>query len=514
MKIDLKTLSLFALTAAMPFGGQCADTLRLQSVWQEGDRDAVHTGLLSLEQFNRQGEELAAQGLRLIDVETEVINGRRGFAGLWTRGSGDNYFHVTKGLAAFRRNMQAMRSEGRRLVDFETYRDGGARYWAGVYRNGLGEERIVRPLTIDKFLEYKELMRSQGLQIRDVEAVSGQGEIRFAALYSTETPPVVFTGYRPRAQFTDLRDRMDNDGWALFDVERIRNAQGRDVYFGLWKEGTGSSALSRFRTAAKQLLFTARQHEAGKTPVDVEIKRFTQNMDEDPVDPPDRPVLPPNPSHVNVSSGSGTPRFEIEFTGPPDFPLRISYPRDWLPSHLPQQDGSILVPDGICGINIKHADHISWQIGEQVLNTAPFRSGDVTETVDLLGGISFSGPIGGCAGQDVPWIFQPPYTQGGETRIDPPNNLKLVVEGVGASLEFQHAGASVEEVVSADEFFAGDTLDQLQEVLDTFDEIAQAQGNIDDYCSTVGAYWTAVCIVSSGGECPLPRPRLPGCSLE
>jgi len=83
MKIDLKTLSLFALTAAMPFGGQCADTLRLQSVWQEGDRDAVHTGLLSLEQFNRQGEELAAQGLRLIDVETEVINGRRGFAGLW-----------------------------------------------------------------------------------------------------------------------------------------------------------------------------------------------------------------------------------------------------------------------------------------------------------------------------------------------------------------------------------------------------------------------------------------------
>ena len=512
MKTDLKTLSLCALTAMTPIAGQAADTLRMQSVWQEGDTAAVHTGLLSQEQFNRRGEELAARGLRLVDAETEVINGRRGFSGLWIQGSGDNHFQVTRGLAAFRKNMQEMRSNGRRLVDFETYRDGGARYWAGVYRHGRGEERIVRPLTIDKFLEYKELMRSKGMQLHDIEAVPGPGEVRFAALYSSEAPPAVFTGFRPRPRFIDLRNRMAGDGWELFDVERIRNAQGRDVYFGLWKEGNGSSALSRFRTAAQQLSLTARQHEAGKIPVDMEIKRFTQASDTDPGDPPDQPVLPANPSSVNVSSGSGTPRFVIEFSGPPDVPLRITYPRDWLPAHLPRQGDTVLVPDGICGINIKRADRISWQIGEQVLDTPPFQSGDVTETVDQLGGISFSGPIGGCAGQDVPWIFQPPYTQGGEVRIEPPPKLRLIVEGANATMEFQHAGAGVEDVVSADELFADETLDRLQVVLDTFSEIAEAQGNIDDYCATVGAYWTAVCVIGPDAECPLPQPRLPECS--
>lgn len=513
----MKRIVLAAAFAAVPVAGHAQDILRMQSVWHEGTHEAVHTGFLSLEQFDAQGQELFARGLRLIDVETEVINGRRGFAGLWVEGTGDSFFHVVAGRADLARMMARMRQQGRRLVDFELYREGGTTFYAAVFRNGGGTELMVRPLPIDKFLESKELMRSRGLRILDVEALVVQGETRFAALYSSEAPPAVFTGFRPRPRFTELRDRMHSDGWELFDVERIANAQGRDVYFGLWRMGSGSSGLSRLRSPAEQLVLTAEQREAGKVPVDMELKRIRSGGTTDPADPAtptDPPQLPPNPPYIDVTGGSGTPRLTIEFTPVPDMPLRMEIPERWLPDYLPRRDdGSVLIPDGLCGMNIQLADHISWQIGEQVLNDGTFRSGDVTGSENLLGGISFSGPIGACAGMDVPWLFAPPFTVS-EEPLNPPANLRLVIEGVDARLRFRHAGAPVEQVVTADELFADDTLDRLGAVLDTFEQIAEEQGNIDRYCSAVGAFWAAVCLIGSGDDCPLPRPRLPQCSAE
>lgn len=513
----MKRIALAAAIAAIPTAGPAEDRLRMQSVWQEGTGEAIHTGLLSLENFDAQGVALAARGLRLIDVESEVINGRRGFAGLWVEGSGDNFFYIAAGQADLTRKMAEMQREGRRLVDFEVYRDSGTTFYAAVFRNGTGTGLIATPLPIDKFLESKELMRARGLRIIDVETLVRNGEAHFIGLYSSEAPPAVFTGFRPRPRFMELRDRMTSDGWELFDVERIANAQGWDVYFGLWREGSGSSALSRLRSPAQQLFLTAQQREAGKIPVDMELKRLRSGNPPDPADPStpsDPPQLPPNPPYVEVTGGSGTPRLTIEFTGVPDMPLRMEIPERWLPGYLPRQDGTVLIPDGLCGMNIQLADHISWQIGEEVLNEAPFRSGEVTGSQNLMGGISFSGPIGACAGMDeVPWIFRPPFTVNEEI-LEPPANLRLVIEGVDARLRFQHASAPVEQVVSADELFADDTLDELSSVLDTYEQVAEAQGNIDDYCSAVGSFWAAVCLVTPGDSCPLPRPRLPECSAE
>ncbi|MFV0383935.1 hypothetical protein [Paracoccus sp. (in: a-proteobacteria)] len=505
--------ALTAALAASPVTGDADEVLRMQSVWQEGRGEAVHTGLLSLARFDAQGTAMVARGLRLIDVETEVINGSRGFAGLWAAGTGGNLFHVVAGLPALRAKMDEMRAEGMRLVDFEVYREGRGTFYAAVFRNGSGGQRIVRPLTIDKFLESKDMMRSLGLRIVDVEALVLQGQVHFAALYATDAPPAVFTGFRPRPLFTGLRDRMVRDGWELFDVERIGNAQGRDVYFGLWREGPGSSALSRLRSPAEQLFLTARQHEAGKEPVDMELKRLRTDPPPEPASPmpPDPPLLPPNPPHVNVTAGSGTPRLSIRFTGVPDMPLRMEIPESWLPGYLPRQDDTVLVPDGLCGVNIRMADRISWQVGGQVLNDAPFRSGAVTTFGDRLGGIAFSGPIGACAGMDVPWIFHPPFLIG-ETVLDPPPNLRLVVEGASASLRFRHAGAPVGQVMSATGLFSDETLDRLRSVLDIFDQIAGAQGNLDEYCSTVGTFWAALCLAAPGQSCPLPRPALPDCN--
>ncbi len=490
-----------------------ADRTVLHSLWHEGNGEAIHTGLLSRTQLESQGLGLLDRGLRLVDLETALVNGRRGFAGLFTEGSGGNFFVVDLPLRDMRTRMEEMRSNGLRMTDVEAYRDNGQTRLAAVFGPGQGEEALVRPLPFDDFLERKELMRTLGLRLLDVEPVAINGRYRFVGLYSSEVTPTVLTGFRPRQRFTELRDRLLSDGWEMFDFERIVNAQGNDVYMGLWREGDDASRVSRFRSPAEQLFFTSQQRQIGRIPIDMELKILPGEGPTTRHPGGEEPELPANAPHVTVTSGTGTQRFVIEFQAPDDQPLPITIPASWLPSWLPRQDSRILVPDTHCGFNIRNADRILWQVpGNNALNDDTFRSGEVTETNDLLGGISFSGPIGACSGMDVPWVFGPPFTAQ-EEAIAPLPNMRLVIEGVGAELRFQRHDAPIEELFDAHELFSDDFETALTEVLDLFEVIAEQQGNIDAYCSMVGAYWTAVCSTTQGSACPLPRPGIPACQI-
>ena len=78
-------LSLFGSTTQ-------ADELRYEAIWQNGKRTSLTTAPLALDVFRSTGQNLANNGLRLIDVETRVLNGNRVYAGLWTQGTGSNFF--------------------------------------------------------------------------------------------------------------------------------------------------------------------------------------------------------------------------------------------------------------------------------------------------------------------------------------------------------------------------------------------------------------------------------------
>lgn len=114
---------------------------------------------------------------------------------------------------------------------------------------------------------------------------------------------------------------------------------------------------------------------------------------------------------------------------------------------------------------------------------------------------------------DVPWVFGPPFTVQEET-LTPLPNMRLVIEGVSAELRFQGYNAPVEDLFDADELFSDDLETELTAFLELFDEIAEQEGNFDNYCSVVGAYWSAVCAQSQSGACLLPRPNLPVCQIE
>ncbi|WP_297772796.1 hypothetical protein [uncultured Roseovarius sp.] len=503
----------FGLTAVttgiLTISASFADEVRLQSLWHEGEGTSRFTGLLALDDFSATAEALIADGFRLIDVETARLNGARGFAGLFVETSGSNYLDVVRSGTALRRAMRSRAADGLRLIDFEVFRQQGERRFAGVFGPGTGAQRLVRPLPVAEFLESKDLMRTLGLRLVDVETIVIGGEHRFAGLYRADAPPTVFTRFRPRANLVELRDRMRSDGWELFDVERAVNAQGADVYFALWRQGNGPGVLSRFRSPAEQLFFASSQEEAGRRALDVELKIL---VDDDappppPPPPPPEPQLPENSSNITFTDEY---RLRIQFTAPDDMPPTIEIPRAWMPDWMPQQDGTYLMPDAACAVNIRNADSIYWQVpGESSLDTETLQSLETVPSEWSLPGVSFAGPIVACAGADVEWSFPAPFTRGGQP-FEPLPNLSLVIEAAQGELRFQSGAAPHVEPFDAHELFSDDFEGELMSVLDQFEEVAEEQGNVDTYCSVVGAFWTVMCTVP-GAPCPLPRPPLPLC---
>lgn len=489
------------------------ESLRVQALWTDGDGRTIQTGFLSRLEFDARAEALLADGLRLIDVETAIVNGSRGFSGLWVEGTGSNTFFAGIELEALTNQMTEMQANGLQLVDFEVFRSGGDTRYIGVFRPGQERQMMVRPLPIAQFLERKDLMRTLGLRLRDVEPIAIGGRWRFAALYGSDAPPAVFTGFRPRQRFIELRDRMASNGWELFDFERVPNAEGDDVYIGLWRQGDGPSDVSRLRTPAQHLFLTGQQRQDGKVPIDAELKVVASGGTPPPVpdpEPEDVPNLPRNPPGITIA-GSNSQRMVIDFNSFPDGP-RIEVPFGWLPKWLPQQDGEALFPDAFCGFNIRLADRVYWQVGgDDDYEDDVFKSREITTSNDELGGIAFSGPIGSCAGSERDWIFRPPFTAQ-EQVVSPLPGMRLVIEGVGAELRFQGYDAPVEATFKAFDLFKPPTRSKLEEIREAFAALADEGDAVANYCAAVGAYWTAVCTLS-GSSCPPLHPALPECSL-
>ncbi|MEP1538819.1 MAG: hypothetical protein ABJQ34_20855 [Paracoccaceae bacterium] len=490
-----------------------AQDVRYQSVWHAGEGRSFHTGFLSLEAFEDSMEELAAEGdLRLIDVETAIFNGARGYAGLWTEGTGGNKLDRVRGLSNLRRVMRVRKDEGLRLTDFEAHRENGQLRYLALFRPGTGTQRMDRPLPIDKFLERKDLFRMLGLELHDVEAVTLNGQIQFIGLYRSDSLPSAFTGFRPRQNFTQLRDRLVSEGWELFDIERIRNAEGDNVYFALWREGDGTSRLSRFRRAGAQFTFSLEQQSAGRQAIDFELMSTNAPDVDAPrqISETEAPQLPPNPSHVTLTDDTD---MRIQFTQVGDIAYTMEIPRRWLPEWLPEQNGEVLLPNTFCALSIRKADSVRWQVqGNDAVNEAPFQS---TETVPehlSLGGIHFGGPIGACAGTDTPWSFDDPFTSD-DVPFIPLDNMSLVISAVDGELSFLPTSAPHVEGFDPLDLFTTDTEESLSAVLNAFEGLFVAHERIDNYCEVVGGYWKAICVTSPNAECPSAVGILPDCAL-
>jgi len=509
----LKPLSIAATLLAACQTFAIADTLRYEAVWSKGSGSNIFSTPLSHEKFIAKGVELTTQNLRLIDVESEIHNGKRIYTGVWVPGTGSNIFEGPIGPIKFRAARKARRAQGMRLVDFEILRKpNGERRYLGVWRAGTGIERLTRPMRKDAFFSTGERLTASGLRLVDVEVERINGRTLYSGLFRSGTGSNLITAPLRRPKFITKRDEMVANGLELVDVERIRIG-GVARFVGVWSSGSGKSRLSAPRKLKKFLKLGAKQTAAGLRTRDVELIRVvnaaTSGSDSSAGGQTGSNVtvttadLPNLPQWIQLS-GSGGGRLVLDFGTIIDDQPRLTLPVNFLPDFLPRNDaGELVIPDNFCGIRVVKAGGFQWQKNGVTITDFPYNRVNNVASLpgenDFLGGIDFTGPIGQCAKKNKPWQFFQPITQhGGDS---PTPGMKLVIEMQQDSrIEFLNFNIQPGKGLDPRKLFSDKPFKILKSIAKTFEKIMK-EGGDNGYCS-IDRYVMKVC-EKNPSQCPV-----------
>lgn len=196
---------------------------RYLAVWRNGSGEERLTGPMQQDAFFARGERLTQQGLRLIDVEVERVNGVLLYSGLFRTGTGSNLITAPLRRQAFRQKRDEMVAQGLELVDMERIRIGGTNRFVGVWSSGPGESRISVPREFGPFFIFAQDQFNDEKHTRDFELRAavvapeeperppggggGGGDGPDTSGLPSNPPGVSFTdSQRLRIQFTQIGD--------------------------------------------------------------------------------------------------------------------------------------------------------------------------------------------------------------------------------------------------------------------------------------------------------------------
>ncbi len=92
------------------------------------------------------------EGLRLADMQPYISGGKVQWAAIWLPGSGDSYMVTDLLFEDFRHQTQKkFNDQGMRLMDLETYKVNGKRLWAGFGRKGNWANYFIANYSLASF---------------------------------------------------------------------------------------------------------------------------------------------------------------------------------------------------------------------------------------------------------------------------------------------------------------------------------------------------------------------------
>ncbi len=123
---------------------------------------------LEWQEFHDVWVELLDRDMRLFDVETYVVDGRRLWAGLWHQGTDEPALEVDLDWNAFQVALERMAADQHLLVDVETYRVDGQRRWAAVWL-GRGQSTFLTAPSWDAMLALWKQRNKGATRLVDIE---------------------------------------------------------------------------------------------------------------------------------------------------------------------------------------------------------------------------------------------------------------------------------------------------------------------------------------------------------
>lgn len=494
-----------------------ADTVELEAVLNTGDARVQVSALMDYATFLETGEQISLAGLRLFDVESTRLDGRRVYVGLWRPGAGESNFDGPMNGIDFGNKMRAMRADNMRLEDFEVFRNqNGGRRYLGVWRNGAGRETLVGPVILDAFLARGAQLAEDGQSLVDLEVEIVNGTTLYHGLFRTEVGGTTnwMTAPVPRTAFVAERDQRIADGWHLIDVETVGD-QDSPLYAGVWrKDGNpGPSVISALRPLGEFRNFLNDQGDMGRWATDLELRRFVPETetDDDPPDPDQDPGpttadLPGTPDWVEITYTAS--RVVIHFgpnlggspsgDGATGFLLQIH--NELLPPLPINASGEIVFPDNICGLRVFHPSEVIWEDDDGQPLGPPFNSSSSMSqdpwATAAQQGMDFTGPMGACAGSGN-WQPMFPLTDA-STGAPTAGRLTFILpDAVGFLNDNAPLASLPESGLKPKDWFKIEISDLLKNITKDFLDKDADNG----YCTGVWHYLDAACAAGSD-NCP------------
>lgn len=138
-------------------------------VWRPGSGDVILTGPMAQDAFLARGTSLMAEGLRLRDVEVEVIDGELRYSGLFRSGAGENLVTPPMPMALFLQTRDQMAADGLELRDMERVGGGTDNSFVGVWHSGDDLAEITAPRPFGQHFMLAQAQLNAGLRTLDFE---------------------------------------------------------------------------------------------------------------------------------------------------------------------------------------------------------------------------------------------------------------------------------------------------------------------------------------------------------
>jgi hypothetical protein len=158
--------------------------------------------------------------------------------------SGSDYFNWEMTLAEFQVWVEGRRKKGLRLIDLETYLVAGKRRWAGVVRSGNWTQKVLYGLTPTTFFQALSDPANQGLAPCILEVYVDGGKVNFATILRSGLDPskmsIVLDVNSTALKAANTKN--EGQGKRLADIESYSSG-GKRLWAAIWMAGDWDSYL-------------------------------------------------------------------------------------------------------------------------------------------------------------------------------------------------------------------------------------------------------------------------------
>jgi Polyglycine hydrolase-like, structural repeat len=203
-------------------------------VWR-GGTDPYYLWInASQDNFLAKWTELAAQNLRLVDLDVTTVNGQRLWSGIWDKGTDGYYLWINANQASFLAKWSELAAQNLRLVSIRNY-DG---LWAGVWRSGSDPYYLWINASQASFLAKWQELAGQGLRLVDFDVSTVNGQQLWSGVWRGGTDGHYLWINASWSNFVTKWQELAAQNLRLVG---IRSYNG--LWAGIWRSGTDAYYL-------------------------------------------------------------------------------------------------------------------------------------------------------------------------------------------------------------------------------------------------------------------------------